>query len=70
MRYAVSALAAGLVAGSGAGIAALTQLEPGEAPSVIGLLVAVLTGVAAAAKDVSARMAEPPQRHKSDQGRV
>ena len=61
LRYAVSAIAAGLVAGAGAGIAALTQLESGEMPSMIGLIVALLTGIAAAAKDISARMAQPPK---------
>ena len=61
LRYAISAIAAGLVAGAGAGIAALTQLESGEMPSMIGLIVALLTGVAAAAKDISARMAQPPK---------
>jgi len=58
IKLGLSALSAGVIAGAGAAITALTQGEGMIRESAI--IVAGLTGLVAAAKDVQAYLATPP----------
>ena len=58
VKLGLSSLSAGVIAGAGAAITALTQGEGMIRESAI--VVAVLTGLVAAAKDVQAYLSTPP----------
>lgn len=60
VKVVLSALTAGIVAGAGAAIAALTSLSPGEPIPTLPIWVSVLTGIVSAAKDVQSYLTDSP----------